>query len=342
MSIQFSHKQRDSLKVNYGAPRRVPPKIRWILLVLLLSLPLLYVIFNVIQHYLFIRFPGQVIFDTYTVRAPDDGYIAQLYVKVGEKVQPQQPLLWFNSPELDIKINYFKKELKTLSTLVNHLNTHQQPPFEVMQELLEKDITMSKEVYDKFKQYAKAGHMALLQLEEARQHYFEAQQQLDELKKEALKYHQTTFTNVEVNFKRRMREIKNELQRLAVKKQHLKLGAPKAGSVMQIITYEKEFIATGQPLLSIVTTDNMQVTTYIEPRYLDKVYPGRSVLIKFPNHDSIPGEIINTPTYTEKFPSFDANPLSTPQNKLVALVKPLAPIPKPYQVFGIPVKIVLK
>lgn len=74
------------LAVKYGSGSRMTPKLRWVLLVLLLSIPLLYLFYELFTEYVLIRFPGLIVYDTVTIRAPENGYIKKLSARTGEKI----------------------------------------------------------------------------------------------------------------------------------------------------------------------------------------------------------------------------------------------------------------
>lgn len=342
MAIKFKKVSGEHLAVTYGSGSRTPPRLRWILLVLLISLPLLFLIFKLAKEYVFVSFSGLVVFDTITIRAPGSGYIESLSVKVGQEVRPGDLLLRFKSPSLDVKLKYLQKEKKLLQDMITQMSRQDYQPLEAMLPVASKDIQTSKEVYDRFRNYLKAGNMSELQLEEARKNYVNALRMLSNLEKEIIETKLKNKTTLEVSYQRKMREIDSEINELLEKEKYFYIKAQRSGNIMQVSTYNNEFVASGQQLLSIVTKDNLRIMAFIEPKYLDKVYQGKEVDIDFPDGESVKGKIINTPSYAEKLPMSEINPLATRHNKLIAIIAPLRAIPQRYQVFGIPVKIQLK
>ncbi|WP_115304881.1 MULTISPECIES: HlyD family efflux transporter periplasmic adaptor subunit [Legionella] len=103
-----------------------------------------------------------------------------------------------------------------------------------------------------------------------------------------------------------------------------------------------EFVSGGQVLLTLVTHKNLRITAYIDPKFLDKIYKGREVLVEFPNGNTEKGYITRESGYAEITPLNEINPLATRQNKLVVTIKTVNPIPQQYQIHGIPVKIRFK
>ncbi|CEK10521.1 HlyD family secretion protein [Legionella hackeliae] len=342
MAIKFKKITGEHLATNYGSGRLTPPKLRWFLLVLLISLPLLFLIGKLIKEYVFVSFSGLVVFDTFTIRAPDAGYIESLTVRTGQQINSGAPLLHFKSPTLELKLQYLQKERLLLKSLIQQFSLENYKPFDTMLTIASQDIQTSREVYERFKNYMKNGDMSELQLEEARKNFVSAQRVFSNLQKEIIDIKLRNKTTLEVSYQRKLREIDSKIKQLEEKQKYFMIRANKAGTIMQINTYNNEFVASGQRLLSIVTKENLRIMAFIEPQYLDKIYLGKKVSITFPDGESVPGKIVNTPRYAEMLPLSEINPMATRQNKLIAIIEPLTAIPKEYQVFGIPVKVRLK
>lgn len=343
MGIQFQKKvSSQTLPVQYGHGMRTPPKLRWTLVVLILSIPLLLLLYQLFSDYFLIRFSGLVAYDTITLRAPDDGYIGELNAQPGQKVNSDHVLLQFVSPEVLAKLDYLQKEKKRLTDLMNSLGEQNQDKLKGLISVAKQDILTSKEVYDRFVKYVNQGNMAELQLEEARKNYVNAQRNYAALEQQIQEAQLQTKTLLEVNYKRKILEIESNIGEEKAKLKYFMVRAPQPGTVMNIMTHQGEFVSPGQSLVTIVTNKNLRIVAFIDPKYVAEVYQGKKVLIKFPNNEYVDGHIVNTPSYAEKVPLSQINPLATRENKLIAIIKPESPIPEAYQVFGIPVTVKLE
>lgn len=342
MGIQFNKRRsKENLPVQYGSALRTPPKLRWILVVLLLSIPLFILVYQVIDEFVLVRFAGLVSYDTITLRAPESGYIKTLAVQSGDKVKANQMVLHFTSPEIETKLRYLENEKKRLTELMNSLGDQTPNNLHQLLDVAKNDIESSKAVYDRFKKYVKKGDMIELQLEEARKNYVNAQRNYAALEQQIREAKLQSKTLLEVNFKRKILEIDNDISKLKSKLRYFKMQAGKNGTVMTIQTHQDEYVSPGQELVTIVTNDNLRVIGFIDPKYTEDVYKGRKVRVIFPNKEKVEGHIINTPSYAEKLPSSQMNPLATRENKLVAIIILDKDIPEIYQIFGIPVTIKL-
>lgn len=342
MGIKLKNIKNESLSVDYGKPKRPYPRMRWLMIVLLLSIPLVFMLSRLTQEYVFVHFPGVIVYDTLMIRSPEIGYIKDITVKVGQSIKPGAILIQFTSPEIDAKLLYLESEKKRINTLMNSMNSTYQNQLSSVLNVAKAEIQSSKEVYERFKGYIKKGDMAELQLDEARRNYVDAQKQYANLQQQIAENVLQNKTTMEVNFNRKLLEINNEIEQVKIRLQFFIIKSPKEATVTSIQTHIGEFVSAGQNLMMLVTNDNLRITAFIEPKYVDAVYSGQLVEIKFPDNNVIQGKIINTPSYAEQIPLTEISPLATRQNKLIAVIQPTTPLPPKYQVFGIPVKIYLK
>ncbi|ARB92364.1 HlyD family secretion protein [Legionella longbeachae] len=330
------------LAVKYGSGSRMTPKLRWVLLVLLLSIPLLYLFYELFTEYVLIRFPGLIVYDTVTIRAPENGYIKKLSARTGEKIIANQKLLQFASPLVEEKLAYLQVEKKRIIELMNSLVENNSQQISQALNISQQDIETSKLVYERFKNYSKNGDLIELQLEEARKNYITAVRSYVELSQKIEELSLQRATLIEVNFKRKILEIDNEVEQIKTKMRYFALRSPDNGTIMNISTHQDEFVSAGQNLMSIVTDKNLRIVAFIEPKYAEDIYQGKKINIIFPDNEEISGFIVNTPSYAEKTPLSEINPLATRENKLLAIIKPNKVIQKKYAVFGMPVKIKLE
>lgn len=342
MGIQLKKRPKEALPVKYEQSLRAPPRFRWTIILLVLSIPLLILLYQFINAYVLVRFSGLISYDTITLRSPDDGFIKNLNVQTGEKIKPHQSILVFHSPVTQTQLKFLKMEKERLVELMNSLQQSQTASsLEQLLEVAREDIELSKVVYERFKNYVRKGDMIELQLQEARKNHVNAQRNYALLKQQIKENALQTKNLMEVNYKRKILEIENEINQVLAKMQHFTLRAQQAGTVMDIKTHQGEYVSAGQPLITIVTKKNLRVIAFIDPKYVQDVYQGRKVRLVLPDNEKISGHIINNPSYAEKVPLSEIGPLAPRTNKLIAIIKPDADIPEQYRVFGIPVTVKL-
>lgn len=342
MSIKLNKNPQERLAINYGPASRASPRLRWAFLVLLLSLPFLFFLFKLTQEYIIIKFPGQVVYDVLMIRSPDAGYIKKIVVQPGQQVKAHSLLIEFSSPELEAKLKYLNAERLRTLTLVNSLQTTTQNLLSPFIDVAKKEISDSAIVYDRFKKYQNNGNLVELQVDEARRNYVSAKESYINLLQQINTLKLNNESLFEVNFVRKLHEIDSEIQQINIRLNSYLLYTPQNATVMNILTHQDEYLAAGQNLMTLVTKQHLRVVAFIDPKYLNEIHINQKVSIQFPNNQKTNGHIINTPSYAEKMPLSEINPLATRQNKLIAIIELDEDIPTQYKVFGIPVRVKLK
>ena len=182
ISLKRTKLDEKSTVKDYGAGKRTPPKLRWFLILGVVSIPLLYLIYLFLDETILADFQGVVVFDTVNIRTPDAGYAEELYVREGEHVIEGQNLLQFKSPGVDSELAYLHKEKERIESRLASVSRKSTGALEGNLEHLKTDITESQKVYDRFlTYYAPKGNLSALKLEEARKNVVNAKQAYSQL-----------------------------------------------------------------------------------------------------------------------------------------------------------------
>lgn len=344
MAIQLNPRKLDEKTTvkDYGQGKRTPPKLRWYLVIGLVSIPLMYLIYLLLDETVLAEFQGMVVFDTVKIRAPEAGYVETLFVKEGQYVKRGQVLLQFKSPKVDAELAYLQKEKARAERQIENITKKSTASLKAHLETLAKDVQSSQLVYDKFAKYYKAnGHMASLELEQARKNVISAKEAYSQLEHQIKQVDLENDLMVEVNYKRKLEEVNHRIQQAQLKKQYFLIKSPAKGAVKQIDIHRGEFLPSGQDIIDIVTKNNLHVVAFFDAKEAKNVKPGIGVSMMLPDHFVIKGEVTSVPNYADKTPVSFQNPLATRENKLVAMIHFKEELPKKYRVYGLPVEITL-
>jgi multidrug resistance efflux pump len=342
ISLKRSRLDEQSTPKDYGQGKRTPPKIRWVLIILLISIPLIYLVYMLLDETILAESQGVVVFDTVKIRAPEAGYVETLFVEEGQPVKRGQVLLQFKSPKVDATLAYLEKEKVRAEQQIENITTKSTESLKTHLKTLEKDIISSQLVYDKFSKYYKAnGHMASLELEQARKNVISAKEAYSQLKHQIKQVGLENDLMVEVNYKRKLEEVNHKIRQASLKKQYFLIKSPAKGAVKQIDIHRGEFLPAGQDIIDIVTNNNIHVVGFFDPKEAENIKPGVKVSMTLPDNFSIKGEVVSVPNYADKTPMSFQNPLATRENKLIAMIQFKEALPKKYRVFGLPVDISL-
>ncbi len=344
MAISLSKSKLDEKNTvkDYGQGKRTPPKLRWFLVIGLISIPLVYLMYMLLDETVLVEFQGVVTFDTVKIRAPDAGYVETLFVEEGQHVVREQELLQFKSPGLDSELASLRKEKARMESQIESMTKESTASLEAHLATLKHDILSSQLVYQKFAKYYRAkGHIAAIELEQARKNVVAAKEAYSQLQHQIKQAILDNDVAVEVNYRRKIEEVKREIEQAEIKKKYFLIKSPAKGTVKEIEIHRGEFLPAGQDLIDIITKNNIRVVAFIDPESSDDVRQNASVSLMFPDHYTVKGKVVNIPSYADKTPLSFQNPLATRENKLIAIIKFDEELPPKYQVYGLPVEVTI-
>lgn len=342
ISLKGTKLDEHSTVKDYGAGKRTPPKLRWFLIIGVVSIPLIYLMYMLLDETVFADFQGMIVFDTVTIRTPDAGYVDKLYINEGEPVKKGQDLLQFKSPTLDSELNYLYTEKERIEARSASVSRESTASLEANLENLKKDIESSQAVYEKFKKYyAPKGYLTSLDLEQARKNVADAKEAYSQIQHQIKQINLENDVLMEVNYKRPLEDINQKIRQAEIKKQYFLIKSPEDGSIKEIRMSPGEFLPAGEEIIEIITTNDLHVVAFIDPKKSEEVHPKTKVTLTFPDNFSVKGEVMNVPTEADSTPAGFQNPLATRENKLIVIIHFKQALPEKYRVFGVPVDVSL-
>jgi len=345
MKIRFNQPEQKipdqdrGIRIHYGAAKRARIAWRWYLIVIIASVPLLYLIGLTVLEMIVIKADGRVTVPNIRVRSSVDGYVQQLFVTPLQAVQKDQPLAVLHNLSLEdrhqrlaTEVNFLNQERDKLLGQPGNARSHSM-------QLLRFAQQQAKFYQHRLLQYEsllKQGAATQAEIATARNQYGSALQ--------SLALHQTAQSrdhgmSAEVRqMSSRINELSLELDGLGLKKQQLTLIAPSPGLVTELFVQSGEYLGQGQPLLDIIFPEQAYITAFIPPKYHDRAVVDQVVSIAFPNGETTQGRIVSVPGITQKSMIEGANLLESPRSAILAHVALTSPI-KTQLINGMPVDI---
>jgi multidrug resistance efflux pump len=306
------------------------------------SLPLLALMYMLLDETILADFQGVVVFDTVDIRTPDAGYVDKLYVNEGEPIKKGQDLLQFKSPTLDAQLVYLQKEKTRIEARAASESRESTASLEANLENLKKDIVSSEAVYEKFKKYyAPKGYLTSLDLEQARKNVADAKEAYSQIQHQIKQINLENDVLLEVNYRRPIEDINNQIDQINIKKQYFLIKSPEEGAIKEIKVSPGEFLPAGEEVIEIITKNDLHVVAYIDPKKSEDVHPQTMVTLIFPDNFSVKGEVINVPSHADSTPLAFQSPLATRENKLIVIIHFKQALPEKYKVYGVPVDVSL-
>ncbi|MBB71761.1 MAG: hypothetical protein CMF50_05130 [Legionellales bacterium] len=341
MSFNF-RKQKDIQKprTKQALVKRNVPKIQWYILSAIIASPLIYFVFDFLSESYIVSAPGFVTFDTVSVRAPGQGYIANIDVKEGQSVAKNQTLLEFSSPQIDHRIALLEQEIKTLEELKANTVNKELAHFEEMSDEAKRSIVKSQKHVDTLEKHRKNGLVNIFDLNDAREELHAAKIQLSDIQRKMRESQHKFKFSIENNYDDKIRKTQHEISQLNEQKQAFSIKAPANLTVINVLAYPGEYVTNGTKLMNLATDKNFSFRAFLKGKHMSDVKKDQVVTVMFPDKTKVKGIVYNTPKFVGDLPT-ETSLLKSEDKKVVLMIKPTQEVPKKYQIYGISVKVTI-
>jgi multidrug resistance efflux pump len=320
MKIRFDPPERRTpdndrgVRIEYGAARRGGTPWRWYLILIVASIPLLYLMGAILREFLVVEADGRITMPQIVVRSSGDGYIQKIVVQPLETVAEGAELALLANEPLENRHNRVRGEIdfleaerdKLLQPASSALGSAQLLAFAEQQ----RDFYQRR--LHQYEALFKQGAATQAEVSTARSQYTATLERLAALG-------QSLGVASEVRqMGARVSQLKLELNEIEDRRQQLLLTAPTAGMVAELFVQPGEYLDRGRALLEIVDPGKAHVTAHIPPKYLDYAVIGQTATVAFPNGESAEARIVSVPGVIQRTPPDDLAPLEKPLPAILA------------------------
>ena len=324
MKIRFNQPEKRNpnddrgVNIKYGQAKRPGRPWRWYFIVIIVSLPLLYLLGVIAREAIVIEASGRINVPIVTVRSSSEGYIQQVFVEPLQTVTKGSKLAVLTNSTLENNYNRVRNELNFLDKERDDL-LHQSgiTASESMQ--LVNFAREQKSFYlNRLRQYEflfeqKAATQA--EIATARSQYLSALEKLTSIEN-------TQYISPEIRqVATRINQLTLELDKAQDQKQELTLLAPDKGLITELFAQTGEYLDRGQPLLDIMFKENTYINAFILPKHQKYAVINQMVTVKFPNGETAKARIIAVPGVTQKSSLEDLGPLEAPHSTILASIE---------------------
>ena len=240
------------------------------------------------------------------------GLIAQLLVKEGDQVKKDQRLAVIDAGELQADKAYYGQNAQGLSSQVRESEatlrfqrkqtTDQIAQAESMLASTQAqvvaaaaDVENTRLTHTRTQDLAKKGVASLQEADQARTAFEAAQAKLDSLKRQVEAQRATVAlarSNAEQIAMRRSQVETNQHMQAAAAAQHAKadvrlhyteITAPTDGIVDVRAARAGEYVAAGQPIVTLINPDDLWIRADVEETYIDRVRLGDKFTVRLPS-----------------------------------------------------------
>ncbi len=330
MKIRFnSDKERNptqdgGLKVLYAPGKRVAFRLRWYLILLLISSPLLWFFGRLGVGYLRVEAPAQIQMPVVELRAREAGTVAELLVRAGEHVQPGQRLLSLDNPEWRLRIQQLQP---------GEVPVAGSPSSQALQ-LQQRAIELARQRVSQVQALLAQGAATRGELLSAQAELNTQQQVLLDLQARL----RAQRSQVEGDPLQLLREDR-ERQWLQSRLDGLQFTASEEGRVAEVLVSAGENVGPGTLLLRLERSAEPLLLIYLEPRFAAYAEPGHPLEVRMPDGSWRSARVLQAADSARRLPAGMQKPFTVSQMGLLVPAEFEQPLPPLWRVDQLPLKV---
>lgn len=318
MKVRFNNSKEiepandGGLKVMYAPGKRAAYRLRWYLILLIVSSPLLWLAFRLVSAVAIIEAPALLYRPLSEVRAMESGVVGRLHVQQGEQVAPGDLLVSLENPALAAQQILLEDGTNGVPAQLAG------SAFERQRQALQLLVDSARARVKDIAHLVAAGAATRGELQQAQDLLndrlatlagFERGMELG--REEALA----------------MQRNRGELRILAKRLELLQVKAAVAGTVSEIMVHEGESAGPGTLLLALHTEQQWQLQVYLDPRQRNLARTGQPLKLRLPDGSWFDALVASEPQLVSRLPQSMRRELGSGELGLVVMVEPLTPIP---------------
>lgn len=269
--------QDNGLKVLYGPSKRVAYRLRWYLILALVLSPLVYVFGRITLDLLRVEVPAQLQVPSTEIRALESGTVADVGVKVGERVEPGDLLLRLDNPDWRLRLDQLQPASvdnpnglgNSATSLQNSTVRLQGQVVQLFKGLHREGATSSAELL-RSEVDLNMQRLALLELERR-------------LRLERFQVEGEPIQNLRDG---------RERDWLAARLDLLSIRADNPGRVSELLVNKGESVGPGTLLMRVERAEEPLLWIYLRPRDAELARPGGSVEVRMPDDSWLKARIL--------------------------------------------------
>ncbi len=331
MKIRFnSDKERNptqdgGLKVLYAPGKRVAFRLRWYLILLLISSPLLWVFGRLGVGYLRVEAPAQIQVPVLELRALEAGTVAELPVKAGDQVRPGQLLLSLDNAEWRLRIQQLQPSEVPVASL----------PTQALQlQLQRRAIELARQRVKQIQVLLAKGAATRGELLSAQAELNVQQQVLFDLEARL----RAQRSQAEGDPLQMVRE-ERERQWLQSRLEGLRFSAREEGRVADVLVTSGENVGPGTLLMRLERSAEPLLLIYLEPRFAAYATPGNSLKVRLPDGSWLTARVLQAAESVRRLPAGMQKPFTVSQMGLLVPAEFEQPLPPLWRVDQLPLKV---
>jgi multidrug resistance efflux pump len=332
MLVNFRSRERapdevGGVKIPYlKTARGTGHKVAWYLVLLGVLSPILYLASGVAGSWLALTANGAVTLEPRQIRATESGFVAELPIRPGDRVERGETLAVLDSYELDAAAAHARLQLHASAAARDSARRERQAQLaeaRSRQQALSYLQTRRLAIETLFRE----GAATAAELTSATYEVTEAQAALARAEAALASDGASADTD----------SADREL--IARRLRSLTRRSPFGGRVLQVLVTPGEYVTAGEPLAVVASLDNPHVVAYVPPRYATRLEIGTAATLRFPDGTKLQASISALPGVTDRMPADMVDQFGLRPTAVVLDLLPATSWPDAERIQGLPVSV---
>lgn len=336
MKVRFgSQKEKDptregGLKVLYAPGKRAAFRIRWYLILALVSAPFFWFLFKLLSGLLLLDVPARLMIPATDVRALETGTIAEVLIEAGDRVNQGDALLRLENEALNLQLAQLPQAADD--------DTAGEPAQTVIarrQATLEQRVDRAQQRVRELERLVSRGAATVAEVRAA-------EDQRDTATSDLLAYQQS-LGQILVQSQDQQRQSAQQARQTAgtravieARMERLQISAPHGGRMGSVEVTKGESVGPGTLVAQIYPDQVPELQIYLPAQYADLAEAGQALDIRFPDGQWQEAEITALRPELQRLPPDLRGPLGGDQPHLVLIAQTREPLPERWRRNNVP------
>lgn len=346
MRVSFSSNKKydatveNNVKVPYAAAKRAFPKIRWILILIIVGSPFIMLLGKILLDWMFVTSPGTIWMEKKTINSIEAGTVEKVFFRSGDIVSPNTVMFRVKRkiPENRMEqVALLEAERDAASKGVESQTAspgvHVTGLSEEIQ-LANQNVAYYEQVRNNTKWLMDQGAATRADLDAAENKLREAKTSLAALTSSAANSAAPAVSSVRIA---QVEQSIKSLKKMTEEFFDIKVG--QGGKVNSIYVSDGQSFTAGEPLAILVNTKEVHVVTYVDPNDFKKINIGTTATVKILGTGrKIKAVVEHPPVVADNVPSGISEKFSPVTMRGVQIfLKVLDPLQEEETIEGLPV-----
>jgi multidrug efflux pump subunit AcrA (membrane-fusion protein) len=322
---ELAPKEESGIEVIYGPGKRVAFKLRWYLILFLVSTPLFLILYSIASSMVLMESSGKLVLPSREVFAQTSGRVEQVVGIDGDEASTETPILILSNLSSVANLEELIRMRKRNGAYEGFSG------FETLEDILQRQALEAKQWEAKISRYVEGGITSASELRDASRQLSDANRSLLETRIRKQQWQadqhrreQEGVSEADINLAR------HQVDALIVK-------SPDAAILVEVYAQKGQWVERGEAVARIRDNAPIQVWLYISPEYAEYARKGERLSVILPNGDKVKATIVKSAERALKMPNELRQAFSGNEPGLLAMAEIEDPISIDWQIEQLPV-----